>query len=203
MLYTIIQNVFREVWMFSTAQKLLFYILFLACFAGCASAAPLPMDLERVTFADGGTASGSFVYDAATNTYSSVNVTTTAGTIRSGSTYNFVSNGVTPSSAAVLVATVVASSNATGTPAFFMGFGTALTGTGGSVLIGGQEANCSNATCTGPTGPTRFTATGSVIGGAVPTTVPTLSSWMFGLLALLLAGAGAMLLGRTTVEVRQ
>ncbi|MEP7354005.1 MAG: hypothetical protein ABI824_12310, partial [Acidobacteriota bacterium] len=41
-------------------------------------AAPITWYLQGVTFADGGTASGSFVYDATTNVYSGVNVSVTA-----------------------------------------------------------------------------------------------------------------------------
>src|SRR5260370_7191267 len=56
-----------------------------------ANAAPVAYTLSGVTLSDGGTASGSFSYDAAANTYSNINiVTTTAGT-RSGATYNSVS----------------------------------------------------------------------------------------------------------------
>jgi hypothetical protein len=43
--------------------------------------------LSNVAFSDGGTASGTFFYDAATNLYSDVNVTTTLGTVMAGGTY--------------------------------------------------------------------------------------------------------------------
>lgn len=43
--------------------------------------------------ADGGTASGSFNYDATLNFYSSFNVTTTAGSVLSGTTYSTVEGG--------------------------------------------------------------------------------------------------------------
>src|SRR3954453_13212771 len=46
-------------------------------------AAPVLWTLSGVTFADGGTASGSFVYDATTNTYSAINVTSAGGTLSS------------------------------------------------------------------------------------------------------------------------
>ena len=52
------------------------------------TASPILWHLNNVIFGDGGTAAGSFVYDAATNTFSSINITTTAGSIRSGSTYS-------------------------------------------------------------------------------------------------------------------
>src|SRR5258708_19781801 len=58
-----------------------------------ASAAPVVWTLSGVTFSDGGTASGSFIFDADTNTYSSINVTTTPGSVRSGATYLFQNGG--------------------------------------------------------------------------------------------------------------
>ena len=45
-----------------------------------------------MTFDDGGTASGSFVYDAVTNTYSAINVTTTTGATLAGATYTSLSD---------------------------------------------------------------------------------------------------------------
>lgn len=42
-----------------------------------AIAMPITWNLQGVTFNDGGTASGSFVYDADTSTYSSINIQTT------------------------------------------------------------------------------------------------------------------------------
>jgi hypothetical protein len=51
------------------------------------SATPVLWTLQGVTLTDGGTASGSFVYDADTNTYSDLNITTTTGSARAGSTY--------------------------------------------------------------------------------------------------------------------
>ena len=40
----------------------------------------------------GGTASGSFIYDADTNTYSAINITTTTGSVLKGATYAFATN---------------------------------------------------------------------------------------------------------------
>jgi hypothetical protein len=49
--------------------------------------------LENVTFDDGGTASGSFIFDAATQTYTpgSIHITTTLGTAFGGATYTGLS----------------------------------------------------------------------------------------------------------------
>jgi hypothetical protein len=47
--------------------------------AQTASAVPIQWTLDGVTFIDGGTASGSFVFDADLSIYSSINTSTTAG----------------------------------------------------------------------------------------------------------------------------
>jgi hypothetical protein len=46
-----------------------------------ANAVPVTWDLTGVTFNDGGAASGSFVFDASTDTYSSWNITTSPGSL--------------------------------------------------------------------------------------------------------------------------
>lgn len=53
-------------------------VLLGAVLAAAAHAAPVTWTLTGVTFDDGSTVSGSFVYDAATNQYSNVAITTTA-----------------------------------------------------------------------------------------------------------------------------
>jgi hypothetical protein len=88
-----------------------------------ASAAPLLWTLEGVTFAGGGTASGSFDFNADTNVYSNVDITTTTGGSVTGSTYLFTCGqdvpactGVTPNSTEALFLTTNAA-NQSGLPA--------------------------------------------------------------------------------------
>lgn len=50
-------------------------------------AIPIQWTLSGITFSDGGTAAGSFIYDADTNAYSSIDITTTAGGVLPGATY--------------------------------------------------------------------------------------------------------------------
>ena len=50
--------------------------------------------LSGVTFDDGGTASGSFDYDADTNTLSSINIVTTAGGTLAGAIFTFQHPGI-------------------------------------------------------------------------------------------------------------
>jgi hypothetical protein len=151
-----------------------------------------------VTFGDGGSASGSFVYDASTNTYSSVNITTTTGSVRNGATYTFVCtapcNGVTPGNQQVLNLTASSSSDLTGTPGFALFFQQGLTNLGGTLLItSGQEATCNNATCSAPGAPARFTGIAASVSAVPPPLrqVPTLSEIGLAGLSLVLAFAGA------------
>jgi hypothetical protein len=53
----------------------------LLAFALPASATPITWTLDNVAFTDGATASGSFTIDAAAQTWSSFNISTTAGTL--------------------------------------------------------------------------------------------------------------------------
>src|SRR5579863_1613876 len=53
-----------------------------------ASADSLHWQLDGVTFSDGGKAFGGFDYDASTGIYSNINITTTPGSVLSGSYYN-------------------------------------------------------------------------------------------------------------------
>ncbi len=55
-------------------------LLLLTISAVPADASPVTWDLT-LTFTDAATADGTFVYDASTNTYSAIDITTTAGTI--------------------------------------------------------------------------------------------------------------------------
>jgi hypothetical protein len=58
-----------------------------------AQAIPVYWNLSGTTFGDGGTASGSFFYDASTNGYSAIDIITTAGSALSGESYNAAAYG--------------------------------------------------------------------------------------------------------------
>lgn len=164
-------------------------------------ATPLTWSLSGVTFDDGARASGSFVYDATTNQFSAVNVTTTSGALVSGATFTFVSNGFPPSPGGVLVVTTGAA-NETGLPAFAMFFTPGLSNAGGvASLINSQQATCGDATCSGPVAPARFVIAGTVNAALAP--IPTLSTW--GLIALsliLIATVGTQLRRRLAPQAR-
>jgi len=109
-----------------------------------AAATPITWNLSGITFAGGGTASGSFTFDADSGTqacstglspcgvFSNVNITTTTGGAVTGSNYTHICGvdvpgclGVSPDSTEVLFLTST-SANQTGLPAiafFFTGIG--------------------------------------------------------------------------------
>ena len=175
--------------------RILFTLLGLGVFSVSASAIPVRWTLTGVTFSDGGTASGSFIYDADTNTYSNISITTTAGTVLlTGATYGFIAPVVPPSSLGFLT-TQQNGGDLTGTRGMAPFFGTALTNAGGSASVSAVEATCSDAVCTSPVPPSRGTTAGTVTGAQVAP-IPTLSFSMLALLGLALAAAALSLIRR-------
>ena len=61
-----------------------------------AHATPVTWTLEGVTFDDGATATGSFVFDADTGVYSGIDITTAGGSVLPGATYTAYDIGSTP-----------------------------------------------------------------------------------------------------------
>jgi hypothetical protein len=173
--------------------RVLLTVAGLVLFSVTASAFPRIWTLNNVRFGDGGTASGSFTYDATTNTYSNVNITTTAGTtIVTGANYTFVSAGLTPDATAVLF-NVSNAADKTGTRGFALFFSPSLDNTLTVSDVTGQEATCGDATCSFPVPPQRFLVPGGSV-SATAVAVPTLSYPMFGLLALALVAASFFLI---------
>jgi len=173
-----------------------FFAAFVICLLPLTvSAAPVLWTFSGATFSDGGTASGSFVYDADTNTYSSVNVTTTAGSVLlTGANLLYVAPGLPASSADVL--TVASSSaNLTGVRGLSLSFSPALSDLGGTVSLTGLEATCADATCSSPSGASRTLNAGPVA-GVGKSNVPALSPWATAVAALLLAAAALVALRR-------
>ena len=169
--------------------------------ASLAIAAPATWTLSGVTFADGGTASGSFAYDASTNTYSNINITTTAGTtFGTGATYAALNPGA--ASSATLLLAVPSGAVTTGTRLLAVGFPSALTNAGGTLSLigsGSNETTCGNSGCTTAGGTARLVTAGSVTStgsGTGTQPVPTLSNVALAVLAALLLGTSAMTLRR-------
>jgi hypothetical protein len=171
-------------------------VLFVAfCVPSIASADGITWNLTGVTFDDGGTASGSFNYNAVTNTFSSIDITTTVGSAFGGATYTTLSGAFPGSSTSTSLFLGASSGSFTGLPLFLLLFDAPLINSGGTVTdplttgldFGGGEGTCDNADCSSST-EARF-----ITGGAATSTVvapePSALSLLGVGLAALLAGA--------------
>ena len=162
-----------------------------------AHASPVQWTLQDVTFNDGGTASGSFFYDADTNIYSAINVTTTAGSVLAGQSFASLLSGGAETAFALNMAPFP-SATLIGLPVLLLRFGTALTNAGGTSNLvlgtytpffpaqGSYEAVCViNDVCGAPIplSNIRLLTAGSVTAVPIPAAV-----WLF--------GSGLILLGR-------
>lgn len=183
--------------LFASAAVALSFLAFIAT----AQAAPLQWTLTDVTFDDGGTATGSFVYDADSNTYSNIALKTTAGT--AGAAAEFRTKCTTAHCLSSLPELLfIASANQsdlTNVPLLDIEPSGPLTNTPATVdLVFGMSFLCSNAACTGIGGGLRVFTTGQLIGTpyvappATPTSVPTTGAWSLALLSMLLAAAACM-----------
>lgn len=116
--------------------------------------------LEDLTLSDGASVTGSFVYVASTNTFSSIDIVTSPGTALSGSafpgaTYTAVDPGYGPFPFDVAFVPSASVPNLTNEPVLELQFfaGTdentfeSLTDAGGTVLTVVNELQCSNANC--------------------------------------------------------
>lgn len=158
-------------------------LLILLCMPSIASADGVTWDLSGVTFADGGTASGSFVFNAVTNTVSSVDIITTAGTAFGGATYTGVDPGFGPFPNQIVFVTNSSLTDFTGTPALDLVFVAGLTNLGGVVsLILGSEDTCGDAGCTIAGIEIRNTTAGEVASTPEPSSLLLLGTGLLGLM---------------------
>lgn len=180
------------------------------CVAFAAQAAPLQWTLNDVTFDDGGTASGSFVYDAAADAYSSINITTTPGTtVTTGSTYQYACTGAgtesvvctlaPPTSTRTVLFSATPSSDLSGKMALALFFSAPLTDAGGTRNLDVASLAFAEATCFSPDcfslmdpmrGITGGTITASPPAPATIAPVPTMGEWSLMAMALLMLGMG-------------
>jgi hypothetical protein len=167
-------------------------LLVLLSVPGSACADNVTWNLNDATFTDGATATGSFVYNADTNTVSSVDIVTSAGADFGGTDYTAPDPGYGPFPAEIVFVTGAGLADYTGTPALDLLFGSPLTDAGGTIplsLLTG-ELTCGNPGCT--TGGVPFyraLAAGDVTTAAVSTPEPsTLLLLGLGLLMLFAAG---------------
>lgn len=162
--------------------------LCLTFFATTALAVPVTYSVSGANFTAGGSISGTFTYDADTNTYSAINLVTTAGGVYPGATF-VATNGAGAFSNSSNLNVVTASGNGAGQPVLNLVWGASLTNAGGTVAI---QASSAEGVCTVTCNsfnepPTRraLAAPGSITSTAP---VPTLSEWAMILMAIALAG---------------
>ena len=172
------------VWLLAPILALTILILPL----GSASATPISWTLENWVFDDGGTASGSFVFDADTNAYSNISITTTLGSTLGGASYG-IPDLASPGNSTIAVWVTGPMADFTGTPLVAVQWLSALTNAGGTAYVNlsgsfyGEYA-CGDAGCTYAVGPYRQLTQGFV------STVPepgTSALFGFGLLGLCFA----------------
>ena len=168
----------------------------LSLVATAAAADPVQWTLNNVAFDDGGAASGSFVYDADSNTYSQVNIVSTAGSTLPGATYIAPLSSV-PSNSQSLFA-MTAGGAVAGEYILGLFTTTARTNAGGTLTInpGNAESRCGNTPCTTTPPPIRAIAGGTMTGTAVVAAVPTMTEWATILFGLILAGGAALCIQR-------
>jgi hypothetical protein len=152
-------------------------ILTLLCSAPSkALADPIQWTLAGVTFDDGGSAFGSFLFDADTTTFSAVNIETTAGTALAGVAYPDFAVGDASilflySDPSVLTDAVP---DFTGVWILALGLTSPMTNAGGMIPLGalgqGSELLCADVGCIQLSG--RFIDAGAIEGEAVMTQVP-------------------------------
>lgn len=161
-------------------------------------AVPVTWTLTGVTFSDGGTAAGSFVYDADTNTFSSINISVTGGSLPA---VTYVTTH--PLAVANFPSFLpTASGNLTGVRVIVLSVGSALTNAAGTIALVATlaEGPCDNATCSSASGVRSFAAGGSLVGTAAPTAIPAISTAVLTLAAVLLGAAGLRMMRRPGAE---
>jgi hypothetical protein len=117
-----------------------------------AYATPVTWTLQGIAFADGGTASGSFVFNASIDAYGSINIVTTAGSKLSGATYAFLDPAQIQFEGPTELTVVTLEHRQFVRVARFGFFrGAALTDAGGTVEFStsrnSAEGSCTSATC--------------------------------------------------------
>ena len=159
-------------------------LLVLLCVPSIAAATGITWTLSGVTFDDGGTATGFFVFDATTATVLSADIVTSGGTLP-GSTYTGMNLGSTDISdplSEIVFVPIPSLTGLTGTPVLDLILATDLTNAGGSVALvgnglGGGELTCLDDACTEPNvapgAPLRLIMGGEVDSPVVSTPEPS------------------------------
>jgi hypothetical protein len=179
--------------MFSLRSAIIGLAAVVFCLGAPVVASPLTWNISG-TFNDGGTISGSFVYDADASLFSSIDVVTTAGSILGGADYTLPNPccGGLPADFLLFVTTT---GDLTGTPVLAEYLTAPMTDAGGIIELATAESgflfygeeSCADASCTGPAGPERDVISGTVSSAMTPEPAS------LGLIGMGLLGLAAML----------
>jgi hypothetical protein len=145
-----------------------------------ANAAPVLWAVDSLLFDDGGTGSGTFTYDADTNTYANIDIVTTAGTEFDGAPYMAVIDSA-PNDSDYLAVMVYPLE---GAHLLELSFAASLTNAGGVIAIEGVGESLCGQECMYPVLQLRDITSGQISAVPVPAAV-----WLFG---SALAGLGWM-----------
>lgn len=162
--------------MFSLRSTIFSLAAVVLCLGAPAAAAPLTWNISGM-FNDGGTMSGSFVYNADTNIFTSIDVTTTAGSLLGGSNYTLPVPCCEGLPSANFLLFVTATGDLTGTPILADYLTGSMTDAGGVINLGTADSGfpfyseefCGDGTCTGPSDATkRDLISGTISAATVP-----------------------------------
>jgi len=131
----------------------------------CATAEPITWTLVGVTFADGGTASGSFTYNVDTNTATLIDIVTTSGTSFGGATYLSLSPPPSLDDFGIDMVPNGGLADFTGSPLLVINLTAMMTDSGGVIPIlasDSDEGTCSNPGCKAGT-PARIFSGGELV----------------------------------------
>lgn len=150
-----------------TFRLFLIALMMNALVVGSASATLIKWHLQDVAFDDGGTASGSFIYDADTSTFSSINVMTSTGSILPGENYDIVLPISPGSSVFLSFANSLGIFDFTGTYAIAIALPSAMTNLGGTITFDVTsfwvlESLCVDKDCLGVVQPLRRLTSGYI-----------------------------------------
>jgi len=141
-------------------------------FAFAAHAVPVTWFLQDVAFNDGGVATGSFVFDADTATFSDINVTTTSGSILTGETYDSVLPVSPGNSSFLSFANSAGVGDFTGFDAIAIALSGTMTNAGGLLAINiagfASESRCVDSDCFAVANPFRSITSGFITTSEVP-----------------------------------
>ena len=183
------ERMFRKAFM----AAILYFLL--AGLAPIASADGVTWTMSGLTFTDGSTATGSFVFDAATNTVSAIHVVTSAGTLFTGETYTALDPGFGPFAFDMAFVTTPSLGDYTGMTVLELEFFTgldentflSLKNAGGVVVADLNELVCANAVCSTVNADLRGTVQGGTVVGVVTPKTATLLLLGFGVLGFIAA----------------